>query len=145
MGIFDFLFGSKKKEQAKEQLRRMLVMAMADGEVSKMEMAIIGQICQQKYELTEADFENALKTIGDVKFERPKNIEEAVSLTTDLFMVMLADGRLHENELEHFFLAGAAFGVPEDTLRDIVLTASNSMIAPELDVEEFLSDYESAS
>jgi uncharacterized tellurite resistance protein B-like protein len=112
-----------ESEQAKRtrQLRNLVVMAMADGQISEREVNLVADRCAE-LGLSADDLQRAI-TYGlgdDAALELPPSTEERESLMIDLVRMMGADGRLDESEKRLFALAAAKMRISSDDLDRLI-------------------------
>ncbi len=90
------------------QLRNLIVMAMADGQIGEREVAYVAERCHQ-LGLGEAELHHAIRYgLGDdAALDLPTEPGERDALMMDLVRMMAADGVLEENEKRLFALAAA--------------------------------------
>jgi uncharacterized tellurite resistance protein B-like protein len=103
------------------QLRNLLVMAMADGQIGEREVAYVAQRCHQ-LGLGEAELNHAIRYgLGDdAALELPTDPTERDALMMDLVRMMAADGVLEENEKRLFALAAAKMNLSADHLNELL-------------------------
>src|SRR6056297_2501511 len=92
----------------RRQLRNLVVMAFADGQLGQREVHLVADRCLQ-LGLDEQDLEKAIQYgLGDdAAVELPGPIEEREALLRDLIRMMAADAHLDEGEKRLFALAAA--------------------------------------
>lgn len=92
----------------RQQLRNLVVMALADGSLGEREVSLVAARCHQ-LGLDEYDLRKAVEFgLGDqAALQIPQKPVERDALMRDLIRVMAADGRLDEGEKRLFALAAA--------------------------------------
>ena len=122
MGLFD-LFRSKSKREKVGHLKSIMAMAMADGQISKEEEIIIAAICKREG-LTIDDVRKCLNS----NIVYPTDTDTRRKYLVDMLAVMVADGKIDENELMFFKVAARALGFQEyeaDVLVQAAIEAAN--------------------
>ncbi len=106
------------------QLRNIVVMAMADGQISEREVNLVADRCAE-LGLNEDDLHQAiLHGLDDeAALELPPSEPDRESLMVDLIRMMGADGRLDESEKRLFALAAAKMGISQEGLDRLIDTA----------------------
>lgn len=106
------------------QLRNLVVMAMADGQIGEREVNLVADRCAE-LGLSESDLHDAvLHGLDDeAALELPASCEERESLMVDLIRMMGADGRLDENEKRLFALAAVKMAISPERLDRLIDTA----------------------
>ncbi len=97
---------------ANEQLRNLVVMAVADGSLGEREVNLLADRCQE-LGLGEPELKKALQfaLADDAKVSLPSTPAEREALLVDLLRMMAADGSLEEPEKRLFALVAAKAGL----------------------------------
>ncbi len=92
----------------RQQLRNLVVMAFADGQLGEREVHLVADRCAE-LGLNEHDLQKAIEYgLGDdAAIELPETPRERDELLKDMIRMMAADGRLEEGEKRLFALAAA--------------------------------------
>lgn len=92
----------------RKQLRNLVVMAFADGQLGEREVHLVADRCSE-LGLDEFDLQKAVEYgLGDdAAIELPKEAADRDELLRDMIRMMAADGRLEEGEKRLFALAAA--------------------------------------
>lgn len=103
------------------QLRNLVVMAMADGQIGEREVNLIADRCAQ-LGLDEGDLHDAILRglDDDAALELPTSAEERERLMVDLIRMMGADGRLDESEKRLFALAAVKMEISSEGLNRLI-------------------------
>lgn len=103
------------------QLRNLVVMAMADGQISEGEVNLIADRCAE-LELDEQELQQAVAYgLGEqAALELPDNHEAREALLVDLIKMMGADGTLDESEKRLFALAAVKMEVSSEDLDRLI-------------------------
>ena len=106
------------------QLRNLVVMAFADGELGESEVTLLAERCQE-LGLGESELNHALRFgLGDdAALELPPDAERRNELMLDLIRMMAVDGVLAESEKRLFALAAAKMGLSGDDLNRLIDSA----------------------
>ncbi len=92
----------------RQQLRNLVVMAFADGQLGEREVHLVADRCAE-LGLDEYDLQKAVEfgLADEAAIELPKDPESRDELMCDMIRMMAADGRLEESEKRLFALAAA--------------------------------------
>jgi len=103
------------------QLRNLIVMAMADGQIGEREVAYVAERCHE-LGLGETELHHAIRFgLGDdAALELPTAPAERDALMVDLVRMMAADGVLDENEKRLFALAAAKMELSTEHLNQLL-------------------------
>lgn len=103
------------------QLRNLVVMAMADGQIAEQEVNLVADRCAE-LGLSEQDLQDAILNglQDDAALELPPTGEEREALLIDLVRMMGADGRLAESEKRLFALAAVKMGIDGEHLNRLI-------------------------
>lgn len=104
-----------------DQLRNLIVMAIADGSFSEEEITFLSERCVQ-WGLSEEQFRDALLLAlqEDAALQLPAEPDAQEALLADLIRTMAADGKLHESEKRLFALAAVKMGIETDRLDALI-------------------------
>ena len=109
--------------QRMDQLKNLIVMAIADGSLGEHELTLLSERCQE-LGLGEQDLREAIAYAlsDDAALQLPRDPAAQESLLSDLIRMMAADGRLTENEKRLFALAAAKMEISEQRLTHLIDT-----------------------
>ncbi|MEM9588557.1 MAG: TerB family tellurite resistance protein [Planctomycetota bacterium] len=112
---------TRDRESRLRHLRNLVVMAMADGQISEREVNLIADRCAAMG-LDGADLQAAIAAglEDDAALELPTVQEEREALLVDLVQMMAADGRLDESEKRLFALAAVKMDITSDDLDRLI-------------------------
>lgn len=104
-----------------EQLKNLVVMAVADGSLGEPELALLAERCSElrmdENELREAV---AFALSDQAALQLPSEPEAQEALLTDLMRMMAADGRLNESEKRLFALAAAKMNFDASRVNELI-------------------------
>lgn len=117
------MMSDKNFSQRQQQLRNLVVMALADGSIGEREVNLVADRCQE-LGLGEGDLQKAIEFgLGDdAALELPADLEGRQELMQDLIRMMAADGRLDESEKRLFALAAVKMNMSKDDLDQLIDT-----------------------
>ena len=121
MGLFD-LFRSKSKREKLGHLKSIMAMAMADGQISKEEEILIAAICKREG-LTIDDVKKCL----DSSIVYPTDADTRKKYLVDMLAIMVADGRIDDNEVLFYKITARALGF-QDRESDTLLQAAKDAV-----------------
>ncbi|XZE53771.1 TerB family tellurite resistance protein [Planctomycetaceae bacterium SH139] len=104
-----------------EQLRNLVVMAVADGMLAEDELSLLAERCVQlglDEEELRASVSFALSDEAALKL--PSDPAEQEALLSDLIRMMAADGQLAEAEKRLFALAAAKMNFDTDRVNQLI-------------------------
>ena len=93
------LFESKKTKRIKTHLKNLIVLALADGNISAEELEILKRV-GKKVGLNESDIKSFIGNPTSLKIELPDNDAERFDQIYELVQMMMADGKIHDEEME---------------------------------------------
>ena len=108
MGLFD-LFRSKSKSEKLGHLKSIMAMAMADGQISKEEEYLIASIMKREG-LSIDDVKKCL----DSNIVYPTDVETRCKYLADMLALMIADGKIDDNELIYFKITARALDLEKE-------------------------------
>jgi uncharacterized tellurite resistance protein B-like protein len=113
--------GSKDPMERFEQLRNLVVMAVADGSLGEHELSLLSERCGQ-LGLGEDELRAALQFAlsDDASLRLPTEEAEQEALMTDLIRMMAADGHLNESEKRLFALAAAKMNFSNEKVNQLI-------------------------
>lgn len=136
------IFESKKVKAEKSHLRNLILLANADGELSKTEADVIFKIGEsrglKKEEITVL-FEEELKKESILV---PDNDTERFNQIFDLVTVMLADGKVEDNEIDFCIEVAEGLGFSK-AFAGVVVNKIAMGLSNHLDKEAIRSEMES--
>lgn len=111
----------EKLTRLRRQLRNLVVMAFADGQLGEREVHFVAERCSE-LGLDEYDLRKAIEHgLGDdAKLDLPQQRADQETLMCDLVRMMAADGRLDEGEKRLFALAAAKMSMTTEDVDRIV-------------------------
>ena len=94
--------------QHREQLKNLVVMAIADGSMNGSELALLTKRCGE-LGLGEQELQSAVAFAlsNQAALQLPQETEQQEALLADLMRMMAADGQLNEAEKRLFSIAAA--------------------------------------
>lgn len=106
-----------------DQLKNLIVMAVADGSLGDHELALLSDRCEE-LGLGEQELQQAIRFAlsDDAALQLPRDREAQESLLSDLIRMMAADGRLTESEKRLFALAAAKMEISDERLNHLIDT-----------------------
>ena len=104
-----------------EQLRNLVVMAVADGSLGEHELSLLAERCVD-LGLDENELRAAVSfALGDqAALKLPTEESDKEALMVDLIRMMAADGHLSESEKRLFALAAAKMGFGEEKVNQLI-------------------------
>jgi uncharacterized tellurite resistance protein B-like protein len=93
------LFESKKTKRIKTHLKNLIVLALADGNISAEELEILKRV-GKKVGLNEGEIKSLIGNPASLKIELPDNDAERFDQIYELVQMMMADGKIHDEEME---------------------------------------------
>lgn len=104
-----------------EQLRNLVVMAIADGSLGEDELALLAVRCAE-LGLDEEELKSALHfALGEsAALALPTNPTDQEALLIDLLRMMAADGKLSETEKRLFALAAAKMNYGAERINELI-------------------------
>lgn len=92
------LFDSRDKKKRLSHIRNLVALACADGSLDKNEVELILRIGLSAG-LTYEELQRIMKRPESIAFYTPNSYRERIEQLFDMIMVMMVDGKLHENEI----------------------------------------------
>lgn len=136
------IFESKKVREEKSHLRNLILLANADGELSKAEVDVIFKIGEsrglKKEEITVLFEEELMKESIMV----PDNDTERFNQLFDLVTVMLADGKVEDNEIDFCIEVAEGLGFSK-AFAGVVVNKIAMGLSNQLDKNAIRSEMES--
>lgn len=104
-----------------EQLRNLVVMAVADGSLGEHELSLLAERCVD-LGLDEDELRAAVTFAlsEQAALRLPTDEAEQEALMVDLIRMMAADGQLNESEKRLFALAAAKMNFSEEKLNQLI-------------------------
>lgn len=104
-----------------EQLKNLVVMAVADGSLGETELALLGERCAElRMDESELRAAVAFALSDQAALRLPTEPREQEALLTDLMRMMAADGRLNESEKRLFALAAAKMNFDASRVNELI-------------------------
>jgi tellurite resistance protein len=119
MGLFD-LFRSKSKKEKYGHVQALVALALADGNISEHEKAIIAKICIREG-LSMKDLQKAIESVDPKKHTFPKDDDKKVRYLIDMVLLMMVDGNIDEDEVLLCKVTARAMGFHESVIDAMVL------------------------
>ena len=116
MGLFD-LFRSQEKREKLSHLKSIMAMAMADGRISKEEEFLIASIMKREG-LSIDDVKKCLNS----NIVCPADVETRCKYLADMIALMVADGKIDDNELMFFNVTARALNLEKEA--DVLISAA---------------------
>lgn len=109
-----------------EQLKNLVVMAIADGSLGEPELALLVERCAD-LGLDENQLQSAVAYAlsNTAALQLPQAPEEQEAMLTDLIRMMAADGRLSESEKQLFSLAAAKMNFGATRVNELIDRLTN--------------------
>jgi uncharacterized tellurite resistance protein B-like protein len=104
-----------------EQLRNLVVMAVADGSLGEDELKLLAHRCAE-LGLDEEELRSAVAFAlsEEAALRLPTEVEEQEALLADLIRMMAADGKLAETEKRLFALAAAKMNFDAEQINRLI-------------------------
>lgn len=119
MGFLSSLFGNNEKANRQSHIMNLLALACADGELDESEVEVICNVAA-RIGLSKDEFDEIIDKPENIKFRVPKTTHERVVLLYDMVLVMMADGEIHENEVDGCCLMAERLEFNPDIIRVMV-------------------------
>ncbi len=131
------------KEQLKNHILNLYLFALSDGEFAPEELEVILEIAEDKG-ISKQDFEQIVSNPAGVKFCKPTDFIQVLTLLYDFVLVILADGIIKKEEVDTFIRVCAKFDILEEEAKALfewlVSLANKKMPAHllEKEIQEFI-------
>ncbi len=102
------LFGAQKVKERKSHFRNLVGVASADGTIDKNEKDLILRI-GKRIGLTKNDINEVMRS-GKISFTPPASLGKRFEQLYDLVIVMLADGKIYQREMNYCQKVAKALG-----------------------------------
>ena len=104
-----------------QQLRNLIMMAVADGKLDDSELAFLAERCHN-FGLSGDDFQSLFTeaTRDDATLELPSEYRDKMTLLRDLLRLMAADGKLLETEKRLFAHAAVRMGISPTEIDEVI-------------------------
>ncbi len=120
------LFKSKEEKARLSNLKNIISVSMADGELGEDELTIIA-LAAARDNISERDVEKMLKGKDRIKFTVPETDELKMRFLTDMVVLMMIDGRLGDRELKMCQNAARLYGYGDEVVDDLVASIRQDM------------------
>lgn len=120
------LFKSKEEKARLSNLKNIISVSMADGELGEDELTIIA-LAAARDNISERDVEKMLKGKDRIKFTVPDTDEMKMRFLTDMVILMMVDGRLGDSELRMCKNAARLYGYGDEVVDDLVASIRQDM------------------
>lgn len=115
-----YLFKTREEKVRLSNVKNLITLAMADGNVDRKELAAIAAVSVRD-NIDPKDIERMLKGKDKVKFVIPSTQNEKVRHLTDMVKLMMVDGKIHDNELELCKLLAIEYGYRHEVIDAMML------------------------
>ncbi|MCF8262459.1 MAG: TerB family tellurite resistance protein [Melioribacteraceae bacterium] len=105
------LFGSNKNKQQKMRFFHMFALASADGKIDEAERQMILNM-GTKWGMSGEEMSQIINNPSSVEMTPPRNLEEGVLQMVELVDLMIADGKITEEEYEYLFRISPQLHIP---------------------------------
>lgn len=120
------LFKSKEEKARLSNLKNIISVSMADGELGEDELTIIA-LAAARDNISERDVEKMLKGKDRIKFTVPETDEMKMRFLTDMVILMMVDGSLGDSELRMCKNAARLYGYGDEVVDDLVASIRQDM------------------
>lgn len=120
------LFKSKEEKARLSNLKNIISVSMADGELGEDELTIIA-LAAARDNISERDVEKMLKGKDRIKFTVPDTDEMKMRFLTDMVILMMVDGSLGDSELRMCKNAARLYGYGDEVVNDLVASIRQDM------------------
>lgn len=120
------LFKSKEEKARLSNLKNIISVSMADGELGEDELTIIA-LAAARDNISERDVEKMLKGKDRIKFTVPDTDEMKMRFLTDMVILMMVDGSLGDSELRMCKNAARLYGYGDEVVDDLVASIRQDM------------------
>lgn len=114
------LFDSRDKKKRLSHIRNLVALACADDSLDENELNLIFKI-GVKGGLSPDELQRIFKRPESIPFYPPDSYRERIEQLYDMVMVMMVDGKLHENEIGLCKLTAIKLGFKQDIIDKMVL------------------------
>lgn len=113
------LFDSRDKKKRLSHIRNLVALACADGSLDKNEMDLIFKI-GIRAGLSADELNRIFQRPDSIAFFPPDSFRERIEQLYDMVMVMMIDGKLHENEIALCKITAIKLGFRHQVIDKIV-------------------------
>jgi uncharacterized tellurite resistance protein B-like protein len=113
------LFDSRDKKKRLSHIRNLILLACADGTLSKIEMDLIFKIGVNAG-LSPSELDRIFHRPESINFFPPDSYRERIEQLYDMVMVMMIDGKFHESEVALCKLTALKLGFNHQIIDKIV-------------------------
>lgn len=114
------LFKSRKSREKLSHLRNLVVLAHADGKLTKSEMAALAMFMAREG-LTESDLERCIKNPSKIKFMPPQTYHQQVTYLKDMVLLMMCDGNIDKKEMALCKATAMALGFEHEVIDVMIM------------------------
>jgi len=132
MALLD-LFDSKNKKERLSHIRNLIMVASSDGEITGEELDLIFRI-GNKVGITPREIKRILARPESIRFTPPASTLERVEQMSEIVVLMMIDGEIHDNELRLCKLLAEALGFRQSII-PLMINDVVDMIAKGLAIE----------
>lgn len=112
-------FESPAKKAAKTHFATMVAIAAADGQLHPNEMALLRAVAQ-RIKLSDREVQKVLSNPQKIKFAVPTDGKERVLMLFDMVLMMMADGKIDQREMDFVVMAAGRLGFPSSFVLKLV-------------------------
>jgi uncharacterized tellurite resistance protein B-like protein len=112
-------FEGKDAKQRKSALVTVLRVMLADGKIDAREQVFLAKVAG-RLGIKEKEFKKVLANPSAVEFHPPKDDKERICQLFDVILMMLADGRVDQREMELCIHAASRLGFRTSTVPTLV-------------------------
>jgi len=112
-------FEGKDAKRRKSALVTVLQVMVADGKVDPSEKMFLAKVCA-RLGVKEKELKKVLANPSAVQFTPPNDNKERIFQLFDVILMMLADGRIDQREMDLCIYAGRRLGFPQATVPKLV-------------------------
>ena len=120
------LLKTKEEKARLSNLKNIISVSMADGELGEDELTIIA-LAAARDDISERDVEKMLKGKDRIKFTVPDTDEMKMRFLTDMVRLMMVDGSLGDSELRMCKNAARLYGYGDEVVDDLVASIRQDM------------------
>lgn len=106
------------KEDMKSHIVNLYILALSDGDFAPEELEVILKIAEEKG-FSEEEFEEIVSNPDKVEFHLPNTFMERIKLLFDFVKVILADGKIEDDEIEMFMRFCQKFEFSEEDSKEL--------------------------
>jgi len=139
MALID-LFDSGDKKKRLSHIKNLAALAASDGEVDNNELELLFRI-GERVGLSRDELLRIIHRPNSISFRAPDYFRERIEQLFDMVLIMMVDGKVHENEVALCKLTAIRLGFKHQVIDEMVHDVMDA-IAKGLALEIVLSDLE---